>query len=144
MGLCSLPSILCLQLSRCNYLKGESREYYMLHKVSTKVVYPIHDLDMRSYMRPGFVEETGDYMYDLIGVSCHQGLGTTGHYYCICKDNVDKEEKWFRYNDTECVKIDEKDVQTPDACLLVYSRKSNTTSAKEVVSIINNLRDSPE
>lgn len=114
--------------------------YYNLHKVLTKVEFPIYNLDMRKYVSPKLVEEGEDYLYDLIGVSCHSGIGPTGHYYCFCKDNINGVDQWFKYNDDRFSEISEKDVQTPDACLLVYSKKKNTISAKDVVDMIIKLR----
>lgn len=141
--LCSLPPILCIQLSRCNYFKNGGYKLYT-HKVSTVVLYPLYDLDMKPYMKPEMVKEGEEYLYDLIGVSCHSGTDFEGHYFCICKDNVNGENEWIRYNDRDCVRIEEKDVQRPDACFLVYSRKNRTMSAQDVAQYIQQLKASQQ
>ena len=141
--LCSLPPILCIQLSRCNYFKNGGYKLYT-HKVSTVVLYPLYDLDMKPYMKPEMVKEGEEYLYDLIGVSCHSGTDFEGHYFCICKDNVNGENEWIRYNDRDCVRIEEKDVQRPDACFLVYSRKNRTMSAQDVAQYIRQLKASQQ
>jgi ubiquitin carboxyl-terminal hydrolase 4/11/15 len=111
--------VLVIHLKRFSYsgLWGE--------KVSTRVEYPINDLDLRSNLPLG--EHP---VYDLFAVSNHHGGLGGGHYTAMAKNFVN--EQWFNFDDSYVSKIDVSTLQSKDtqrsAYLLFYIRRDHTNN----------------
>lgn len=107
------------------------------YKVATNVSYPLTNLDLTPYVREDCREGNSPLLYDLVGVACHSGTLNAGHYRAMCFDNVDGSGKWFSYSDAEVREVSPKDVETAEACALLYSRKG-THSALDIVQFLRN------
>lgn len=95
-------------------------------KITTKVNYPIKNLDLSKYIDPKSQFKT-NCKYDLIGINLHQSLGhckniNAGHYTSIIKNMIN--HKWYLYNDSNEPKLQTSmnDLQNKDAYLLFYYR----------------------
>ena len=131
-----LPPYLVIHIERSESttINGEC----IIFKNSTKVIYPIHDLDMKPFVSESLKQTGEEFMYDLLAVVVHTGSNREGHYSAICRDNVSREDKWFQYNDLKVEEITEGDIQNELASILVYSRKGqNLPTAKDLIPMIN-------
>lgn len=141
-SLCHSPPYLFIQLDRCKHDSAKSRKtpdgsvVSVQYKVATNVSYPLTNLDLTLYVREDCREENSA-LYDLVGVACHSGTLNAGHYRVMCFDNVDGSGKWYSYNDAEVKEVSPKDVETAEACALLYARKG-THSALDVVHFLSN------
>ena len=102
-----LPEYLIINLKRFN----------MSTKITTKVDFPIINLDLRKYIQ-GYNEEEG--LFDLVSVVNHSGTLHGGHYYSYCLRNG----KWLNFNDSNVTNILRKDICTNNAYCLFYKKKS--------------------
>ena len=110
----SLPRYLSFHLQRAMHFT------YKKDKVITNVSYPVDALDLSAYYTP---EKSKECLYDLLGVLCHTA---SDHFYVMCRDNVEGETRWVKYDNDEVKYVTLSEVVSPDAYLLVYvKRKSN-------------------
>ena len=74
-----------------------------------------------------------DFVYHLMGIICHQGQATAGHYYSIIRDQ--KHDRWLKFNNeivteydigalpVDCFgRLDESDPNENCALLLIYNK----------------------
>jgi ubiquitin carboxyl-terminal hydrolase 8 len=85
--------------------------------ITNKVDYPI-ELDMKKYCLNYKDHST---KYELSGICIQRGNLNSGHYYSICKNNLDN--KWYLYNDNQVNDIEEDNVFNNHPYLLFYKRK---------------------
>ena len=137
--LCRLPPLLLIQLKRFMYsVNGKSR--LGKQKINTYVSYPVEDLDVTDFVLPSLLEHItnpAETHYRLIGVVNHSGTADFGHYYAYCKDEYNRQDNWFEYNDTSVSAVRESEVVNKNAYLLLY-RRSDLGS--EVYSTISTMK----
>ena len=102
----SLPDVLVINLDR-----GKGNKYEI------KVFYP-EILDLRKYAEI----QSENYIYELRCIVTHLGpSGTAGHYIAFCF--VEKEKKWYKFDDSIVTETTFKDASTTgDSYLLFYKR----------------------
>lgn len=90
------PKILMVNLKRWNY---------NLKKIRKKIQYNFEPLDLSQYKDDSCKQENT--IYELFAIVNHTGNIFGGHYYA----NIKKENgKWYTFNDTNIVKINEKNI----------------------------------
>ena len=143
MSLCHSPPYLLIHLDRCkndsvrNKISPGGNTVSIQYKVATHVSYPLANLDLAPYIREDCREGNAPVLYDLVGVACHSGTLNAGHYRAMCFDNVDGSGKWYSYSDAVVREVSPKEVETAQACALLYSRKG-THSALDIVHLLKN------
>ena len=120
-----------------NRINSEGNAVAIQYKVATNVLYPLTNLDLTPYIREDCREGDSPVLYDLVGVACHSGTLNAGHYRVMCFDNVDGSGKWYSYSDADVREVSPKDVETVEACALLYARKG-THSALDIVHFLRN------
>ncbi len=103
----------------------------MHQKNTTRVDFPLYDLDMREFMKEeaiGKMDQRELAFYDLfasivrlkaINMQNHFGILQAGHYTC----NVKSGERWYYFDDSRCTLTTEEHVKHPQAYMLFYRRK---------------------
>lgn len=91
-----------------------NKEYNMLTKLHNHIDYPFM-LNMKNYCI------NNNDMYNLESIISHKGMMNYGHYYSICK----KDLNWYICNDENISKINMKDVKNNNVYILVYKKKEN-------------------
>jgi len=109
-----LPDTLCIHLKRFRH------EFAFSSKISSKVTFPLIDLDMRPWLHQDCI--SGESRYDLVGVICHHGTAGGGHYTAYSLNNNDQE--WYEYDDSYVSKVEAATVMNAEAYVLFY-RKNN-------------------
>jgi ubiquitin C-terminal hydrolase len=118
-----LPKVLIVQLKRFNY----TRHYR--DKIDLLIDCPIYDLDLSQFvLNPS---EKANAKYDLIAVSNHMGGLGGGHYTAHAKNMHD--HKWHTFDDSCVSDIDESNVISKSAYVLIYQQQTPAaqTSIKE-------------
>lgn len=114
LSLSSPPQVLILQLKRFTYNLWDNT------KILTSVQFPVSDpLDLRPFIKN--INYMYNTLYDLIAISSHTGSLAAGHYTAYAKNF--RTKKWFHFNDENVNEVDEKDLQSPSAYILVYRRR---------------------
>lgn len=142
-----LPPYLTLHLSRSTYHNFKDAQcncaanpnLYVQYKVQTKVDYPLRDLDMNPFV---FSENPQrEYVYDLVGVCCHSGQTDRGHYYTFCRDKEENGDvSWWKYSDESVLRVEEAEVITMRACMLLYEQKGKAQyTVKQIKELIQKL-----
>ena len=112
-----LPPVLIIQLKRFTY------DTYSDEKIDTCIKFPLRDLDLRQYIIQNDKENINvSTLYDLVAVSNHTGSLVSGHYTTYAKNNGNKQ--WYSFNDEIFREIDENDVVTKNAYILVYVKRT--------------------
>ena len=108
------PKVLILQLKRFTY------DIWNNAKIQTLVEFPFDSpLDLHQFITdPNYKETT---LYDLAAISSHTGSLAGGHYTTYAKNFLTK--KWLHFNDQIVCDANEKDLQSPNAYILVYRRQ---------------------
>lgn len=86
-------------------------------KINKKISYPIN-IDMKKYNLNFGTNKSNIYSLQSLGI--HDGGLGGGHYYAICKNQLDKS--WYIYNDTSVKKISDKDMLSYNPYLFIYKR----------------------
>ena len=112
-----LPPVLILQLKRFTYdINSDS-------KIDTYIDFPLRDLDLGKYIsQDNNQNHNPPALYDLVAIANHTGSLVSGHYTTYARNN--ETERWYSFND-EIVReiIDDNDITTKNAYILVYVRK---------------------
>lgn len=103
----SLPTILVIDIKRFN---SSNRKNQIL------VDFPLTNLNLSKYVI-GYNKET--FVYDLYGVCNHSGSVLGGHYTSFVKNANDK---WYHYNDTSVIEIQENQILTSKAYCFFYRK----------------------
>ncbi|KAM3271605.1 hypothetical protein ACQJBY_042043 [Aegilops geniculata] len=119
LDLWRLPEILIIHLKRFSYSR------YTKNKLDTYVDFPIHDLDLSSYIRDRSWQMSNH--YQLYAVSNHYGSMGGGHYTAYVYN--DGKKKWYDFDD-RCVSglENEDSIKTSAAYVLFYRRVHGDTS----------------
>nr|VZI12187.1 unnamed protein product [Spirometra erinaceieuropaei] len=112
-----LPEVLCLHLKR---FRNDS---HSLSKISSSVTFPLHRLDLSSYLHPSCSDKVTT--YDLMGVICHTGGVTFGHYYGYALNRY--THSWYEFDDAIVSPVDESEVAalSSRAYVLVYRKQDD-------------------
>ncbi|CAL9778577.1 unnamed protein product [Musa acuminata subsp. burmannicoides] len=112
LDLWRLPEVLVIHLKRFSYSR------YMKNKLETLVDFPIHDLDLSTYIA-GMPEQASN-NYRLYAVSNHYGNMGGGHYTAYVYD--ERENCWYDFDDRSVSPIAEESIKTSAAYVLFYRR----------------------
>ena len=104
----SLPTILVIDIKRFN---SSNKKNQIL------VDFPLTNLNLSKYVI-GYNKET--FVYDLYGVCNHSGSVLGGHYTSFVKNANDK---WYHYNDTSVLEIQENQLLTSKAYCFFYRKR---------------------
>ncbi|XP_010455453.1 PREDICTED: ubiquitin carboxyl-terminal hydrolase 10 [Camelina sativa] len=116
LDLWKLPDILVFHLKRFTYSR------YLKNKLDTLVNFPIHDLDLREYVK----NKNGEsYVYELYAVSNHYGGLGGGHYTAYAK--LIDDNKWYHFDDSHVSSANESEIKTSAAYVLFYRRVRSDT-----------------
>lgn len=110
-----LPDTLCIHLKRFRH------EFAFSSKISTKVSFPLVDLDMSQWLHSSSVSKVT--MYDLTGVICHHGSAGGGHYTAYALNPLDQE--WYEFDDSSVTKVDPATVMAAEAYVLFYRKNGS-------------------
>lgn len=117
LKLWTLPKVLIIQLKRFNF---------KLTKNNRHISCPMK-LNMTKYVTHPAAHSQGNVglqLYNLVGVIEHSGTLSGGHYISKCK--VDGGVGWKLFNDASVNSIQEKEVITTNAYVLVYKMDEHT------------------
>ena len=92
-------------------------------KISDKITFPIHGLDLSPYVLSQDPNTDGNSaLYDLCGVIDHYGTINFGHYVASAYNS--KHDAWYRFNDSMVTKISDAELKetlvTESAYVLFY------------------------
>jgi len=94
------------------------KRYTPQHKIERYLSYP-KTLDLNGInMNYGLPEEKNEYA--LQGFSVHSGSLGGGHYFAVCKNQVD--ERWYEYNDTHVRGISKDEMKEYSPYIFFYKR----------------------
>ncbi|WCJ26655.1 Ubiquitin carboxyl-terminal hydrolase 9 [Euphorbia peplus] len=116
LDLWSLPEILVFHLKRFSYSR------YLKNKLDTFVDFPIHNLDLRKFVKR---VDGGSCMYELYAISNHYGGLGGGHYTAFAK--LVDENRWYNFDDSRVSPVNEADIKTSAAYVLFYRRVQTET-----------------
>ncbi|VDM52666.1 unnamed protein product [Angiostrongylus costaricensis] len=107
-----LPEVLCVHIKRFRH------DSYCSSKISTRVSFPLVDLDLSNFS----VTSEKVPLYDLCGFITHQGGGAdSGHYLAYCRNEIDGN--WYEYDDNMLTKLDSAHVLAKEAYVLFYQKR---------------------
>lgn len=109
-----LPDTLCIHLKRFRH------EFAFSSKVSTKVTFPLVDLDMSPWLHSDCISKESS--YELTGIICHHGTAGGGHYTAYAQNNVNG--LWYEFDDSCVTQVESASVLNAEAYVLFY-RKVN-------------------
>lgn len=113
------PIIMLVQLKR---FKNDN---WRTTKTTSKVVFPIENLNIEPYLSE--LHKPSSTKYNLVGISQHTGSTTGGHYVACCKNGINN--KWYEFDDDDIMHIPfedlEKEIITKNAYILFYVRNTN-------------------
>lgn len=106
------PKILIIHLKRFS-VHGRNHT----SKIKDLITFPIKNLNLSKYYQGN--DEVPK--YDLYGIVNHYGSLSYGHYIAYCKEW--EKDKWYEYDDSNVVDINEKNIVTEGAYILFYKMK---------------------
>lgn len=114
-----VPEILVIHLKRfSNELIGT---YCRTEKNSTKIDFPINDLDLTDFISPYNKKEA---KYELYGIVQQHGSLSGGHYIACCKNAINNN--WYEFDDSHVTYIEtsklESELISSDAYILFYKK----------------------
>ena len=112
-----LPDTLSIHLKRFRH------DFAFSTKISSKVTFPLVDLDMSPWLHKDCLSQ--ETRYDLTGVVCHHGTAGGGHYtaYALNPNN----EEWYEFDDATVTRVEPAQVLSAEAYVLFY-RKNNAAN----------------
>ncbi|KAL8211393.1 hypothetical protein R6Q57_005830 [Mikania cordata] len=111
LDLWRLPEILVIHLKRFSYSR------FLKNKLETYVDFPIHDLDLSTFV--AYNNGRTSHRYMLYAISNHYGSMGGGHYTAFIRHDGDK---WYDFDDNYVSPIDEGRIKTSAAYVLFYRR----------------------
>lgn len=111
LDLWRLPEILVIHLKRFSYSR------FLKNKLETYVDFPIHDLDLSTFV--AFSNGRSSHRYMLYAISNHYGSMGGGHYTAFIRHDGDR---WYDFDDNRVSPIDEGRIKTSAAYVLFYRR----------------------
>jgi len=116
------PPILIIQLKR----------FKNNRKVMSFIDFPINSFDLKNII---LNKDHGCTKYDLFAVCNHYGSLAYGHYTAFAKNYL--SEKWYCFDDSQVMEIDEREILSPNAYVLFYRRKDLLNKSFDLDSIFN-------
>ncbi|XP_043701545.1 ubiquitin carboxyl-terminal hydrolase 8-like isoform X3 [Telopea speciosissima] len=111
LDLWRLPEILVIHLKRFSYSR------FMKNKLETFVNFPIHDLDLSTYIAHNNSQLSKRYM--LYAISNHYGGMGGGHYTAFVHHGGNQ---WYDFDDSHVFPVSEDKIKTSAAYVLFYRR----------------------
>lgn len=111
LDLWRLPEILVIHLKRFSYSR------FLKNKLETYVDFPIHDLDLSSYI--SYQNGDSSYRYMLYAISNHYGSMGGGHYTAFIHHGG---SRWYDFDDSHVSPISEDRIKSSAAYVLFYRR----------------------
>lgn len=111
LDLWRLPEILVIHLKRFSYSR------FLKNKLETFVDFPVHNLDLSSYISHKNGERSNRYM--LYAISNHYGSMGGGHYTAFVHHGGDR---WYDFDDSHVSPISEDNIKSSAAYVLFYRR----------------------
>ena len=93
------------------------KRFNRLRKIDQRITYPLR-LDMKKYNLNFGTNKSNIYQLQSCGI--HSGGLGGGHYFAICKNQLDK--KWREYNDSSVSEISDDQVLSYNPYLFIYRR----------------------
>ncbi|XP_037947694.1 ubiquitin carboxyl-terminal hydrolase 20 isoform X2 [Teleopsis dalmanni] len=109
-----LPEVLCIHLKRFRH------DLLYSSKISSNVIFPLEELDMRPFLHKNCSSQIS--LYNLSSVICHHGTVGSGHYTCFARNVL--TDRWYEYDDHNVIEVPANYVQNCQAYVLFY-RKYN-------------------
>lgn len=130
-----LPDTLCIHLKRFRH------EFAFSSKISSKVTFPLVDLDMSPWLHKDCVSR--ECLYDLTGVICHHGTAGGGHYTAYALNNITND--WYEFDDSYVVQVDPATVLAAEAYVLFYRRNNQQIEPvrEEVQMLLKEAQTAP-
>uniref|UniRef100_A0A7N0T7J2 Ubiquitin carboxyl-terminal hydrolase n=1 Tax=Kalanchoe fedtschenkoi TaxID=63787 RepID=A0A7N0T7J2_KALFE len=122
LDLWRLPDIIVFHLKRFSYSR------YWKNKLDSFVDFPIHKLNLSKYVKSNEVSAQSN-VYDLYAISNHYGGLGGGHYTAYAK--LMDEDKWFHFDDSHVLPVDESDIKSMAAYVLFYQRVKGDNTIME-------------
>lgn len=115
----TLPDLLVIHLKRF------TETIYTRNKLSNKIEYPVHDLDLAPFLaaRPEGCTDARmpqSTKYELYAVSNHYGNLNGGHYTATTRNFTTGQ--WLEYDDSDAHHVADKDIVSAAAYVLFYRR----------------------
>jgi len=107
-----LPKLFIISLKR---FKNVNDYYYKNNKY---VDFPLNNLKLNDFVC-GFNKNNN--IYDCFAICQHYGEMEGGHYTALCK-NINK--KWYNYDDEDCYPCDENNINSSQAYIIFFRRKT--------------------
>ena len=97
------------------------------------VDFPVTGLDLYDFVQDEVFNESNGIssLYDLVGVICHFGSMTFGHYYSVVKNPFD--DAWYKYDDHSKTPITENQIPKHNAYILFYQRKDVSQNSLDIL-----------
>merc|ERR1719273_2000249 len=133
IDLWSLPDILVISLKRFSFNR------YWRDKLDIWIDFPIHGLDMQSYIINKNHDEA---IYDLVAVSNHYGGMGGGHYTAYGKNKDDG--KWYYFDDSSVTSASEDAVVSKAAYVLFYQRRARDSGTNGYVASVPHEEEAME
>ncbi|XP_042511802.1 ubiquitin carboxyl-terminal hydrolase 8-like [Macadamia integrifolia] len=111
LDLWRLPEIFVIHLKRFSYSR------FLKNKLETYVDFPIHDLDLSTYISHNNIHSSNRYM--LYAVSNHYGGMGGGHYTAFVHHGGNQ---WYEFDDSHVFPVCEEKIKTSAAYVLFYRR----------------------
>uniref|UniRef100_A0A5B6Z6K9 ubiquitinyl hydrolase 1 n=2 Tax=Davidia involucrata TaxID=16924 RepID=A0A5B6Z6K9_DAVIN len=115
LDLWRLPEILVIHLKRFSYSR------FLKNKLETYVDFPVHNLDLSTYITHKNGQSSNCYM--LYAVSNHYGSMGGGHYTAFVHHGGDR---WYDFDDSHVSPISEDKIKTSAAYVLFYRRVADS------------------
>lgn len=126
-----VPEILIIHLKRFSSEMDGNR--CRMDKNSTRIDFPLDDLDLQDYISPHNRSPRDQTTYELYGVVQQFGSLGGGHYTACCRNSINN--KWYEFDDSHVTHIEdgkvESEVVTSSAYILFYRRKYNRLNLAE-------------
>jgi len=109
-----LPDTLCIHLKRFRH------DFSFSSKISSKVTFPLVDLDMSPWLHQDCISK--ETKYDLTGIVCHHGTAGGGHYTAYALNPINEE--WYEFDDSYVTQVEPSAVVNAEAYVLFYRKNS--------------------
>ncbi|CAI9300916.1 unnamed protein product [Lactuca saligna] len=120
LDLWRLPEVLVIHLKRFSYSTT------IRSKLETFVDFPLHDLDLSTYVANNKNSHGSPQVYQLYALANHYGNMGAGHYTAHVK--LINQNRWYRFDDSHVSGIIEDDVKSNAAYVLFYRRMKTDTN----------------
>ena len=87
-------------------------------KITSYIEFPVNNLDLHKVI---LNKESNHLKYDLFAICNHYGSLAYGHYTAFAKNYF--SEKWYCFDDSQVMEIDEAEIVSQNAYVLFYRRQ---------------------